>query len=257
MRFHVSLLLTTCLALTPIATASAEHGVAVRAEGYLGYSNLDLGIVDLDAFQGGGAASASANFDEIYLQGDVFGDDMDFERGAKADNVGSGLHMGWRDSNRGSVGAVGTYNSLDLGGGTAEIYRVGLESEAYLERVTLGLNAGYLDLDGSSLAYVETLFALYPTDHARINFRIGAVGIEDSDRLVTLGLGANFLMNDSVAPFLRWEASISDEFSDVFQHSLVAGLTLYFGAETPSLQTYDRSFFKQSCSGILIIGRLC
>jgi hypothetical protein len=94
-------------------------------------------------------------------------------------------------------------------------------------------------------------------ENARLNFRIGAVGVDDNDPLINLGLGVEFLANQTLAPFMRWEASLSDDFGDVFQHSLVAGLTFYWGAETPTLQGYDRGRFKQSCSGVLLAGRIC
>jgi hypothetical protein len=73
-RSTAALFLTACLALVPIATASAEPDLALRVEGYLGYSNLDVGFVDLDAFQGGGTGSVSVVFEQFYLQGDLFGD---------------------------------------------------------------------------------------------------------------------------------------------------------------------------------------
>jgi len=257
MRSTAALILTACLALVPIATASAEPDLALRVEGYLGYSNLDFGFVDLDAFQGGGTGSVSAVFEQFYLQGDLFGDVMDFDQGFKAKNVGPGVHIGGRDPSKGSVGIVGTYNDLDLGDGDLDIFRVGFEGEAYLDRLTLGLNAGLIDLDGDAHAYIEGLLAFYPMENARLNFRIGAVGVDDSDPLINLGLGVEFLANQTLAPFMRWEASLPDDFGDVFQYSLVAGLTFYWGAETPTLQGYDRSRFKQSCSGVLLAGRIC
>ena len=79
--------------------------------------------MDLDGFQGGGTGSVSANFGQFYLQGDVFGDAIDFERNVEAKNVGPGVHAAWRDSGVGSAGVVGSYNHLDLGGGTLDIYR--------------------------------------------------------------------------------------------------------------------------------------
>ena len=257
MRPLAALSLITCLALVPIATASAEADVAVRVEGYLGYANLDAGSVDLDAFQGGGTGSASMVFGQIYLQGDVFGDVMDFEEGIDVKNVGPGVHLGWRDSEIGSAGIVGAYNDLDVDGISVDVFRTGFEGEAYFDKLTLGLNVGYLDFDHDANAYIEGLFAFYATESARLDFRIGAVGVGEDGPVVNLGLGGELLVNDIAAPFVRWEASISDGFGNVIQHSLVAGVTIYWGADTPTLQSYDRNHFQRGCAGLLLIGRTC
>jgi len=257
MRPLASLMLTTCLALCPIATASAEPDIALRVEGYLGYANLDLGFVDLDAFEGGGTGSVSAVFGHVYLQGDVFGDVMDFEQGIDVENVGPGVHVGWRDRDSGSAGLVGTYNHLDLGGGSFDIFRAGFEGETYFDQLTLGLNAGFQDFDGDANAYVEILIAFYPVENTRLNFRIGSIGLDNDSPLMSLGLGGEFLVNETLAPFVRWEASLPDDFEDVIQHSFVAGLILYWGAETPTLQGYNRGHFKPSCSGVQLVGRIC
>jgi hypothetical protein len=248
--------LIVCLAFILIENASAEPEVALRAEGYLGYSNIG-DFVDLDGFQGGGTGSVSAIFAQFYLQGDVFADVIDFERNLEAKNVGPGVHAGWRDSELGSAGVVGSYNHLDLEFVTLDIYRTGFEGEIYVNAFTVGLNAGYMDLDGEGFAYLGGLFKFYPVERARLNFRIGAVGIDDDDPLVDLGLGGEYLMNDLLAPFVRWEASLPDSFDDVSQYSIVAGLTIYWGSDSPDLQTYDRGYLKSSCAGVLIFGRVC
>ncbi len=252
--------LITSLVSYPYAKASAEPEFGIRAEGYLGYSNLDIFFTELEAFQGGGTGSVSVIFDQFYLQADVFGNVMDFENDIEAKNVGPGLHLGWRDPSRGSAGIVGTYNDLDLGGGSVDVYRAGFEGEAYLDSVTFGLNTGYLDFEsfGSGSAYIEGLVAAYPIEEARLSFRIGGVGIEDDDPLISLGIGAEYLVGQVAAPFVRWEASLPDTFDDLVQHSIVAGLTLYWGSsDGPTLKRYDRTYFKSSCGGLLLLGRLC
>ncbi len=255
-RFWVSLLLTTYLAPPAIAATAAEPDIAIRVEGYLGYSNLDV-IERIDAFQGGGSGSVSLIFDRIYVQGDVFGDVMDFEGNVEGKNVGPGLHLGWRDPDRGSAGVVGTYNNVDLGIKTLDVYRAGFEGEVYLDRLTIGLNGGYFDLDDSGFGYLDGLFAFYPTERARLSLRIGAIGIEQSNPLINLGGRGEYLVTDALAPFVRWEGSVSDTFGQVLQHSIVVGLTFYWGGDTPSLQAYDRSYFNQSCGGVLLVSRLC
>lgn len=233
-----------------------EPDVAVRADGYLGYSDLRF-VADSDGFQGGGSGSVSLTFDRIYIQGDVFGDAMDFEGGIEPKNVGPGLHLGWRDPDLGSAGVVGTYNHLDLGGGIADVYRAGVEGEFYLDQLTFGLNGGYIDFEGSGLGYVDGLVAFYPSERGRLNLRFGAFGIENSDPLIDIGVGGEYLVTAAMAPFLRWEASIPDTFGDVLQYSVVAGLAIYWGGDGPSLRDYDRNHFKPSCEGLLLFGRIC
>ena len=257
MRIASTVLLVAALALCPITTASASADVALRVEGYMGYANLDLGFVDLDGFQGGGAASVSAVFGELYLQGDFFGNAIHYEQDVDAKTIGPGLHLGWRAPESGSFGVVGTYNDLDLGVGNIDVFRAGIEGEAFFDQLTLGLNAGYTDVDGGANGYVDGLVALYPNENTRLNFRIGALGVGESDPLINLGLGGELLANEVLALFLRWEAALPDDFGDIIQNSVVIGMTLYWDADTGTLRGYDRSRFKQSCAGTQLIGRLC
>ena len=253
---QAALLLTACLLLSPVATSAVEPGVAIRAEGYLGYSSIDL-INRVDAFQGGGSGSVSLTVDRLYVQGDVFGDVMDFEENVEARNVGSGLHLGWRDPERGNAGVVGAYNSLKVAGTTFDVIRAGFEAAAYLDQLTIGLTGGYLDLDGADFVYLDALFAFYPTERARLNLGVGATGIEGGSPLIDLAVGGELLLTEALAPFLRWEGTLPKTFADVLQHSIVAGLTFYWGGDTNSLQGYDRNYFNSGCRGTLIGGRLC
>jgi hypothetical protein len=255
MRILVSTLMTIRLAVLPASTISAEPSFAVRAEGYVGYTNIELGDFEEDAFQGGGAGSASVVFDQLYLQGDVFGDVMDFDAG-KSEIVGGGAHVGWRDAERGSAGIVGTYNDYTHLSST-EVWRAGLEGEIFLDRLTLAADAGYFDQDGDSTGYAVGGLAFYPADRARLHLRGGAFDLEESDPFGLIGAGGEILVVDPLAVFVRWEASILESSIDIQQHSIVVGLSLYWGADAPSLLTYDRAHFKQSCGGFLLAGRSC
>ncbi len=59
--------------------------------------------------------SVSAVFDAVCLQGDVFGDDTDYEPDG-LESVGGALRLGWRDAARGSAGLVASFNRQDPGG---------------------------------------------------------------------------------------------------------------------------------------------
>lgn len=256
LRFHAPVLALAFVALSAASARAAEPDLAIRVEGYVGYSQLDF-IREIDAFQGGGSGSLSLVYGPFYVQGDVFGDVMDFEGDAEFETVGPGLHLGWRDAQRGSAGVVGSYDHFDGGSGSLDVYRTGIEGEVYLDRVTLGLNGGYLDFAGSGSIYVDGLVTFYPIERARLSLRAGAFDIEDGSPLVDFGVGGEYLATSALSPFLRWEASVPDAFDDVFQQSIVAGLNVYWGGGSPSLATYDRAHFKPSCGGVLLFGRLC
>ncbi|HEB91362.1 MAG TPA: hypothetical protein ENI85_17430 [Deltaproteobacteria bacterium] len=257
MRFSASLRVAAFIAFLPVATNAADPEIAVRVDGYLGYGNLDLFLFEEDAFQGGGSGSVSAVFDAFYVQADVFGDVMDFEGSLEARNVGPGLHLGWRDPDRGSAGVVGTYGHLDLGVDSLDVYRAGVEGEIYLDRLTMGLSGGYLDFSGADLAYLDVRLGFYPVERLRLGIRVGADGVEESNPQFGLGLDAAVLATRTVVPFLRWEASLPTRFSRVVQHSLAAGLALYWGEAESSLRARDRNAFNRPCRGLLVVGRLC
>ena len=256
LRFFLNLLVATSAVVSAGFAAAESPRIAVRGEGYLGYSSLDV-FERIDAFQGGGAGSVSLVLDRLYVQGDVFGDAMDFEGDIDVKTVGPGLHLGWRDAERGGLGLVGTYNHLDTGVGNVDAYRMGAEGELFFDRVSLGLDGGYSEVDGEGLAYANALVSVYPVDRLRLNLRGGAWGFDQGSPSVNLGAGAEFLANDYLAPFVRWEALVPDDFAQLRQQSLVAGLTVYWGGDSPSLRAYDRTHFKPSCAGLLLVGRTC
>lgn len=250
----------------PFAARGEAPKLAVRADGYLGYSHLEshLGIQDADgdAFQGGGSASASAVFDRLYTQLDVFGDKTDFDVNGSdfdfaAKSVGVGGRVGWRDAERGSLGFVGLYDHLELDGSDTDAGRIGLESELFLDRVTLSLDGGDAQFDDEDSGYLDGRVAFYPTDRWRLDLGAGAFDLEEDDQTVVAGAGGEVLLLDVLSAFVRWEASFFDSTIDVEQHSVLVGARLYWGAETPSLVAYDRQHFKRSCGGYRFVARLC
>ncbi len=259
MRILASTLIAIGLAALPASTISAEPKLALRAEGYVGYSDVEIEIVQEaseDAFQGGGTGSVSAVFDQLYLQADVFGNVMEFDRDS-AESVGAGAHVGWRDPMRGSAGIAGTYTHLsDLSDNDSG--RAGFEGELFLDRLTLAANAGYFGFDDDAYGYADAGLAFYPIDRARLHLRGGVFAFDDDDPTGLVGAGGEILVVNALAAFARWEASIYDSSSiDIQQHSIVFGVSLYWGAEEASLLNYDRTHFKSSCGGYLLVGRIC
>ena len=66
-------------------------------------------------------------------------------------------------------------------------------------------------------------------------------------------------MRDPLSAFVRWDSSIVDDSAfEVQRHGEIDGMRLYWGAQQASLRSYDRSHFKQSCAGFMLIGaRIC
>jgi len=258
------------LGLLPFGVASAEPVVAVRGEGYLGYSEIDLFNVDIEGFQGGGVGSASLVLDGLYLQGDVFGDSekLDVESSSAdydADDFGAALRGGWRDAEKGSLGVVGTFNRVELrlsDSGLSvdsdyDIWRAGAESELFLDRVTFALNAGFLQVDEDSTGMVDAGVSYYPIDRVKLNLRGGVVDIEEDDPTGLVGASGEWLFVDPLSAFLRWQSAILDEGDGIERHSIVVGVRLYWGAEDASLLRYDRAHFKESCADFSLASRAC
>lgn len=258
MRSLLSLSMVPILVMSQSAASSAEPAAAVRVEGYVGYATFEAGPVDEDAFQGGGAASVSTVFDRLYLQADVFGDAADFDI-VELDTVGAGGHLGWRDPEQGSFGLAGAYNRLEIENLDTDHGRVGFEGELFLDRLTLAGNVGYSDLDGDSSGYLDLGASFYPVDQARVHVGGGVFDIEESDPLGTVNAGAEYLVGSFVSAFARWEAAFAEVASfDLEDHSIVFGARLYWGADQPTLLSYDRTRFKRTCSGVRLSGlRLC
>lgn len=250
-----------------VAGAEARSNLAVRGEGYIGYSRFDIdtGFADTDAdgFEGGGTGSVSALFDSIYLQADVFGDASEFDS-LDADRVGAGAHVGWRDATRGALGVVGAINHVDEGGSDTDEWRAGIEGQVFFDRFTAGLDAGFFDGDASSdangdeLVYLLSNLVFYPNDRTRLNFKGGALGVGKDDPSAILSAGGEILITDFLSTFTRWEASLLDDSGiELDEHSVVAGVRVYWGSRQPSLVSYDREYFNESCVGIRRVGRSC
>jgi hypothetical protein len=254
MRILVSTLMALWLAVLPTTALAAEPDFAARVEGFIGYTNLEVFNSDEDAFQGGGTGSASVVFDRIYLQGDIFGNVMEFDE-EDFESVGAGAHFGWRDPERGSAGLVGNYTDLNDG---TDVGRAGFEGELFFDRLSLAANIGYLGIESDDFGYADAGVAFYPVDRARLYFRGGVFGFDDNDPFGLLGAGGEFLFLDMLSAFTRWEAAFYDDSGlEIEQHSIVFGVTLYWGSDEPSLRSYDRTHFKPSCGGYLLVGRIC
>lgn len=247
--------------------AAAEPSFALRGEGYVGYSNIHAELPfaedELDSFAGGGAGSAALVLGPLYLQAEIAGEATNYDQ-PESETVGGGGRVGLRDTARGAIGFVGSYNEQELED-TAEfdVWRAGLESELFLDRVTLAANLGYSELSAGGLdedsLYIDAGVSFYPTDRIRLHAMGGAYGVEEGDEAIGLvGADAELLALDVLSLFARWEAGILDDVIEIQQHSLTFGVRVYWGAEEPSLLAYDRGLLKNACVGLqFAFARFC
>jgi hypothetical protein len=261
-------ILVSMIAAPGVSGAQDDLALAVRGEGYLGYSKLEIdgSLIDFDGdgLDGGAAGSVSAIVESFYLQGDVLGDFSHFDNFDPERVAGVG-HLGWRDAALGSFGIVGAINHSDENGSSTDEWRTGIEAQAFVRRFTLGLDAGYFDgnassnANGNELVYLRGRVAFYPLERIRLDLKGGALGVgKKDDPIALLGAGAEFLVLDSLSAFVRWETSfVDDGGTDIDEHSVVGGVRLYWGSEQPSLESYDRERFNESCLGIRTFGRSC
>lgn len=259
------LILVCLLGSTPLAALAQDSGgssdlaLGLRADGYIGVATIDInGVFEDETFEGGGTGSVAAVLGSIYGQLDIFGDARDFD-GADTSTVGFGARVGWRDPERGSAGLAGTYTALEIVNTDFDVGRIGVEGEIFLEVVTVGAEMGYVNVDSggfdSDIFYFDTALDFYASDDFKLQAGVGVVDGKNEDAAAQLHAGMEYYLGGApVSLFTRWEASLSD---DVDQHSFIVGARIYWGADGPSLKTYDRSYFKDSCAGFQLIGRIC
>ena len=254
------------------APGSEESGFALRGEGFLGVAAVEIDsdtplIRDSssEAFSMGGAASVAYSAGGFFGQLDAFGSQQDFDEARLAVH-GGGAHVGWRDAERGTLGFGGTYNELQVENLYA--WRAAVEGEVFHDQFTFGGSLGVFgsEADERELAdqtdiYLQTTAAVYPVPDFRVHFSAGGVGLEQNNTTAILGAGLELMANAEVSPvsiFLRWEGAFgSTSAADIGVNSAMFGIRLYFGAEAPSLMAYDRGYFKDSCVGAQLAGRVC
>jgi len=136
----------------------------------------------------GGAPSGFAGATATLPLGDRFGIQIDGALGQSGERGqgGAGGHLFWRDPELGLIGATAMWSRL--GGGT--VFRYGLETEAYLDDVTIapavGLQRGDANKGSSSSGYATLTLSWYALDDLKLslggsgfaNVRTGFAGVE-------------------------------------------------------------------------------
>lgn len=177
-------------------------------------------------------------------------------------SYGGGLHVGWRDPERGSVGAFGGVGHLkinDEGGsdpGTVA-WGVGLEGQAFFDSFTLYLQAGYLDRESVSsggdvdalknAGFGRAVGRYFCGDdlqfEAEVSYAQGKMDA-DLDDVWILGWGADAeyrLSGTRFSGFVGYTGARYDQSDDsdvLYEHRIGFGVRVYFGQE--SVKTHDR-----------------
>ena len=154
-----------------------------------------------------------------------FGGDIDVNARA------IGGHLFWRDPGKGLLGIYAAYSDYEIGNFDVDNTRVGVEGEAYLDRLTLKGFVGKDFTDYETFGNEEYLAAsadvnYYLTD----NFMVG-VGVDHSFETTAFTAGFEWMGDTGgVSPALFTNASFNDGDTTV-----MAGLKVYFGQEGKSL----------------------
>jgi len=144
---------------------------------------------------------------------------------------GVGGHVFWRDPNRALVGLYGGWTAID---GSADSYRLGVQSEVYLGRVSLEGMLGWEVVDFDEFDDEDSLFGLadiafYPTDDLRVS-----AGYRRWDDKDIAAVGAEYQLGKSwgtTSAALFAEGRLgTDDYKAAW-----GGVRLYFGGESKSL----------------------
>lgn len=207
----------------------AVSGINGKIEAAYTWYDID-GAGDVDLVSGAGAISIPI--------GHSFGLQVDggvgrYSNGGDATAYGVGGHLFWRNPDVALVGVYGDYQrTSDL---DASSWRLGVEAEMYLDRVSLEGFAGaeQLDVGGNEETYFtgEAIAALYVTDDFRVHGGVGhrfdeTYGIIGAEAM--LPVGAN-----NIALFA--DGTISEDTTMVR-----GGLRVYFGEGGKSLKARHR-----------------
>lgn len=159
--------------------------------------------------------------------GHSFGVQLDGATGRylNANYNGTGIHMFWRDPDRGLLGLIGSNQSL----GSIGQNRAGVEAEAYFSSVSLRLRAGHQDGDVRNGDFTGVQARWYVNENVAINLGYEhAPGQDDSK------LGVEWQPDVSSLPGISLFAE-TETASNNYDRSVI-GLRYYFGTKKTLIQ---------------------
>ena len=229
-------------AADPATFEERFEGTKPAVSGFNG--KLDLGYFH-QSFDGlpfdldGGYAIGSVSLPVTHsfgLQVDAGFGSIDVNPGAgSVDIKGIAAHLFYRDPDRFLIGAYGHYANIDLGPFDADMWRYGLEGEAYLGNFSVEAFVGGDTIDGpggsASEFHGEARLAYYFFDNYRLD-----VGVNHQFDQTSLRVGGEALLpvaGNRLALYAL--GSFNDDAT-----SVRAGLRLYFGEAGKSLKARHR-----------------
>jgi len=253
----------------------ADDGIALSGRAELLGTYLHLDDAGKNVIQGGEASAYAilggggvldVAWRALNLQAD-FSAEGTLGEGSADDtyqhSYGGGLHVGWRDSERGSVGAFGGAGQVkvnDVGSSdpSTVAWGVGLEGQAFFDPFTLYLQAGYLDREsvssgGDVAALKNAGFGravgryFFGDDfdlETEVSFAEGKMDA-DVDSVWILGwrAGAEYRLSGTpVSIFGSYTGARYDQSDDsdvLYEHRFGLGVRVYFAQE--SIKANDRS----------------
>lgn len=207
----------------------AVSGINGKIEAAYTWYDID-GLDDIDLWSGAGAISIPiAHRYGLQIDGGV----GRFSGNGSATAYGVGAHLFWRDPDIALLGLYGDYQRVsDV---DAQSWRLGVEGELYLDRISLEGFAGaeQLDLGGAEETFFsgEAIAALYVTDNIRIH---GGVGHRFDETFGVVGAEAMLPFGgNNVALF--GDGKFSGDAT-----AIRAGVRVYFGESGKSLKARHR-----------------
>jgi len=213
----------------------------------------------------GGGAALGISWRALNLQADFSAEGTLDERSADdtyKHSYGGGLHVGWRDPERGSFGAFGSAGKVEINNAgdndpDTVVWGVGLEGQAFFDPFTLYLQAGYLDRESVSsggdidalnnAGFGRVVGRTFCGDNfefeSEISYTQGKMD-PDEDNVWILGWRAEFeyrLGDTPVSGFVGYTGARYDQDDDwdvLYEHRIGFGVRAYFGQA--SLKANDR-----------------
>jgi hypothetical protein len=177
-------------------------------------------------------------------------------------SYGGGLHVGWRNPERGSLGVFGSAGKVHINNKgdndrDTVVWGAGLEGQVFFDPFTLYLQTGYLDRESVSsggdidalknAGFGRVVGRIFCGDdfefESQVSYAQGKMD-PDEDNVWILGWGAEFeyrLGDTPVAGFLGYTGARYDQDDDwdvLYEHRIAFGVRAYFGQK--SLKANDR-----------------
>jgi len=260
------------LVASPALAAGRRAELSGAGELAATYLNLDDGGKNViqggeasDYWLLGGGGSLDVAWHALNLQADLAAEGK-LDEGSADDtyehSVGGGLHVGWRDPDRGTFGAFGgvgevAIHDADDNDPDTVAWGVGLEGQAFFDRLTLYLQAGYLDRESvarggdvdaiKNAGFGRVVGRYFWTDdfklESELSYTQGTMD-PDEDDVGILGWGAELEYRPGrfpVSGFVGYTGARyyqKDDWDALYEHRIGFGLRVYFGQ--PSLLAHDR-----------------